>query len=201
MGISDRSMAWKVGRLYMPLRTFQGLDNADTSTQSLSEGTPTVEPITTSEIVGLPMTTADEIAHIHAIPWDLDRLEKVFGRIYFQHAAAGADTPGFIWTSAFFAKQAAMTEFIANADKSTTFAAHTCSTNNPSLEVTVWTDLSWESYLTATDIMFAISIELNALGSASADECKLLGAEIMYTRDACTLAHKEISGEVSTSLV
>lgn len=180
MPIRDKSIGWKEGRLYIPVKMFQGLDNNGTADISLSQGTPTVEPITTSEVVGLPMTTADELAHIHAIPRDLNRDKKVLGRIYFQHAAAGADTPGFIWTSKFFKKQEAMTEFIAGADKSTTFAAHTCSTNNPSLEVTAWTDLSWESYLTALDIMFAISIELNALGSASADECKLLGAEIAY---------------------
>ena len=187
MGMRDRSIGWKEGRRYIPIKMFQGLDNNGTADLTLSQGTPTVEPITTSEVVGLPMTTADEIAHIMDIPRGLNREEKVYGRIYFQHAAAGADTPVFKWTSKFFKKQEAMNEFIANADKSTTFAAHTCSTNNPSLEVTNWTDLSWESYIEKTDIMYAMSVELDNLGSASADECKILGVELAWEREETEL--------------
>jgi hypothetical protein len=190
MGISDRSLAWKYRRLWIPIRTFAGFDNNGTADISLSQGTPTLEPITTSEIAGLPMTTADEIAHILPIPWDMQVSQKVFGRIYFQHAAAGADAPVFKVTSKFFGKQDAMTEFIAGADVSKTFTAHTCSTNNPSLEVTKWEDLDWDDYITDTDLLAAISIELDALGSASADECKLLGFELGYEVNAMNRTHR-----------
>lgn len=201
MPIRDRSIGWKTCRQWIPIREFAGFDNNGTADITLNEGTPTLEPITTSEIAGLPMTTADEVAHIMAIPWNLDRNKKVLGRIFFQHAAAGADTPGFIWTSKFFGKQDAMTEFISGADKSTSFAAHTCSTNNPSLEVTDWTDLSWEDYITATDILYAMSIELNALGSASADECKVLGVELMWQIEATDQYRRRVDLEVARNPV
>lgn len=187
MTMLDTQMRWKTKRLWLPIQTFAGLDNTGTADTSLSQGTPTIEPITTSEIAGLPMTTADEICHVLPIPWDLDRDKKVLGRLIFQHAAAGADTPIFKVGVKFFAKQAAMTEFVAGADTTKTFAAHTCSTNNPSLEATVWTDLDWDDYITSTDVLAGVHVELDDLGSASADECKLLGLELMYEIKALTL--------------
>lgn len=197
MPIKDRHIAWKAARFYRSLRQFQGLDNTGTHTQTLSQGTPTIEAVTTSEIVGLPMNTADEIADVFPIPWDMNRDKTMLARIYFQHAAAGADTPGFIMTSKFWAKQQAMDEFIAGADKAVSFAAHTCSTTNPSLEVTVWTDLVWDDYLTNTDILAAISIELNDLGSAATDECKLLGVEYMYEIEATDKIRRRIAREIA----
>jgi hypothetical protein len=184
MPIRDRSIGWKTCRQWIPIREFAGWDNNGTADITLSAGTATLEPITTSEIAGLPMDAADEICHVMAIPWNINRNKKVLGRIFFQHAAAGADTPIFKWTSKFFGKQDQLTEFIAGADVSTTFAAHTCSTTNPSLEVTVWTDLSWDSYISATDILYAMSIELDSLGSASTDECKVIGVELMWEIEA-----------------
>jgi len=201
MPIRDRSIGWKTCRQWIPIREFAGWDNNGTADISLSEGTPTLEPATTAEIAGLAMTTADEIAHVMPIPWNVARNKKVLGRIFFQHAAAGADTPQFIWTSKFFGKQDAMTEFIAGADVATTFAAHTCSTNNPSLEVTVWTDLSWDSYITATDVLYAMSIELDALGSASADECRVMGVELMWEIEATTKYRKRVVHEIAENPV
>lgn len=183
MPIRDKSIGWKYRRIWIPVHVMAGID-VNTDALTLSQGTPTLEPLTTSEISGIPMTTADEIAHVLPIPWDLRRDKPVLGRIWFQHAAAGADTPGWIMTVKFFGKQDAMTEFIAGKDATVSFASHTCSTNNPSLEVTVWTDLEWDTYITTTDVLAAISIELNALGSASADECKLMGVELAYEIEA-----------------
>jgi len=198
MPIRDKSIGWKEGRIYVPLRAFQGLDNTGTHTQTLSQGTPTIEAITTSEIVGLPMTDADEICHIMAIPRDLNRDKKVLGRIYFQHAAAGADSPEFIWTSKFFKKQEALSEFVAGADKSTSFAAHLCSTTNPSLEVTAWNDLSWESYIEAADILYALSIELHDDGGGASDENKLLAIELAYEIEA-TQTHRQRSRNIAAA--
>lgn len=189
MPIRDNAIGWKDCRLWIPIREFAGFDNDGSSDITLSQGTPTLEALTTSELAGLPMTTADEVCHIMPIPWNMARDKKVLGRIIFQHAAAGADAPVFKWGVKFFAKQDAMTEFVAGADVTTTFTAHTCSTNNPSLEATDWTDLSWDSYLADTDIMAAMHIELDALGGASADECKVIGVELAWEIEA-TKAHR-----------
>ena len=201
MPIRDRHISWKAGRLWRPIQSFAGFDDNGTNQISLSQGTSTLEPLTTSEISDMIMTTADEICDIFPIPWDMNRDKKMLARIYFQHAAAGADTPGFIMTSKFWAKQQAMDEFVAGADKSTTFADHTCSTNNPSLEVTVWTDLSWEDYLTNLDILACISVELNALGSASADEIKLMGIEYAYEIEATDKIRRRIAREIARNPV
>jgi hypothetical protein len=180
MPIKDNAIAWKEGRIWIPIRAFSGLDNNGTDTLSLSQGTPTVEPVGTAEVVGLPMTTADEVCHVLGIPWNLNRDKKVYGRLYFMHAATGADLPIFKFGTKFYGKQEALTEFVAGADKTVTFAAHLCSTTNLSLEVTRWEDLEWEQYMVATDLLAAIHVELDDLGGASADECKLLGVEIAY---------------------
>ena len=197
MPIRDRAVGWKMGRLWIPIRVFQGLDNDGTATLTLSNGTPTLEPITTSEIVGLPMTTADEIAHVLPIPWNLDRDKQVLGRLMFQHAAADADAPIFKVTAKFFGKQDAMTEFIAGADVSVTFGAHTCSTTNPSLEVTDWTDLRWDDYIDDSDVLTGISVELDDLGGASADEIRLLGMELAYEIKATDIIRRKTVAELN----
>jgi hypothetical protein len=196
MPIRDRSIGWKEGRIWIPIRQFAGFDNNGTADISLSAGTPTIEPATTAEIAVLPMTTADEIAHIMPIPRDLDRDQPVLGRIVFAHYATGTDAPVFKWTTKFYAKQDALTEFIANADKSTTFAAHTCSATNLSLEITDWTDLSWDDYIDVNDVLVAMSIELDNLGGASADECKLIGVELAYEVEA-TQTHRQRSSNLA----
>ncbi len=198
-GIRDRSVAWKTKRRWFGIREFSGLDvtGASALLQSLSEGSPTVEPLTTSESAGLPMTTADEASHVFTIPWDLRRDMKVLARLVFQHASADADSPQFTFTSKFFERGEAMTEFVAGADASVAFPAHLCDTNNPSLEATNWADLEWDKYLTADDILAAISIELNALGGATGDECALMGFELMYEIEATDERRRRTAHEVN----
>jgi hypothetical protein len=180
----DQIHPWLLERMWIPIREFQGLDNNGTATLTLSQGTPTVEPHGTAEIVCLPMTTADEIAHFMPLPWTWKNHKKMLARIVFVHGATAADAPVFKVTSKFYARQEAITEFIAGADVTTTFAAHTCSTTNVSIEETVWTDLSWHDYAVKNDRYVGLSIELDALGGASADECRLLGLWLAWER--CT---------------
>jgi hypothetical protein len=161
-----------------------GLDNDGTHTKTLSQGTPTLEASGSAEWITLPMTTADEVQHYMPIPWDLDRDRPVRARLHFVHAAAGADSPVFKFGYLFFAKQAQVVEVKGNADKDVSMTAHTCSTTNPSLEVTDWMNLDFEDYIAATDVAVGFCVELDALGGAAADECKLLGVELEYTVDA-----------------
>lgn len=197
MPIRDRSIGWKAGRLWRPICTWAGFDNNGTDSISLSQGTPVMAPATTAEIAGMTMDAADEICDIFPIPWDMNRDKKMLARIFFQHNATGADTPQFTFTSKFYGKAVALTEFVAGADKSTAFASHTCSTTAASLEVTVWTDLSWDSYLTNTDVLAAISLEANSLGSASADEIVLLGVEYMYELEATDSIRRRTAREIA----
>lgn len=199
MPIRDHAIGWKLKRLYIPIRVMQGLDNNGTNTQSLNEGTSPLAVITTMEVVGMVMTTADELAHVMGIPWDMDRDAVVRGRIYFQHNATAADAPIFKWLTKFYAKQAALTEFFAAPDVTTTFAAHTCSTTAASLEVTNWNDLSWDDYIVSEDVFVAFGVELDDLGGSSADECVLLGVEIEYQVKATDeYRHKSVAEAANT---
>lgn len=184
MPSDDRHFAWRTKRIWFSAKDFLGFDNNGTSDISLSQGTPTMEPATTIELASLPMTTADEIQHLIPVPWDMDRDQTMRVRVHFQHAAAGADTPQFKFAYKFFSRQDQTVEIKGNADKDVTLTAHTCSTTNPSYEVTNWNDLDTEDYISSTDIAMGMCLELDALGSASADECKIFGIELEYTIDA-----------------
>jgi hypothetical protein len=182
MPIADRSLGWKYKRLWIPIQGFAGLDDNGTNTISLSQGTPTLEPASgTLEIATIPMTTADEVHHVMPIPWDLDRAQPVCGRVFFIHASTDAsDAPVFKVTALFYAKQAQTVEAQGGADKSVSITHPGTVATDDSLEVTNWTELGWEDYITDTDIMVAITLELDALGSATADECEIIGLELGY---------------------
>jgi len=105
--------------------------------------------------------------------------------VYFGHESATGDT-GIIWKlgTLFFAKQAALVELQGGADTTTTFAAHTCAATADSLEVTDWNDLSWDDYITSTDILAGLALEFDTNGTAEDDECNLLGIELCYEANA-----------------
>jgi hypothetical protein len=129
----------------------------------------------------------DEVDLFEPIPYDLDRSQKVAGRIWFCHSSTDADTPDWVVKTKFHAKQATLVDFDTSEDVATAFAAAACSTTEESLEVTAWKDLSWDDYITATDIAFGLIIECNGLGSAGANEIEFIGFEIAYVPDECLL--------------
>ncbi len=182
MAIQDRTMGWKYKRLWIPIREFAGFDNNGTADITLSAGTPTLEPASgTLEVANLPMTTADEVHTVIPIPWDLNRNAKVLGRVWFIHASTDAgDVPSFIVAGLFFAEAAETVEAQGGAEWTGTLTHPGTSATDNSLEITNWTDLNWDDYITVTDIMVAITLELNALGTATADECEILGLELAY---------------------
>ena len=183
-GRRARQMASKVGRLWLPANQFMGLDNNGTANITLSQGTPTLEPASgTLEVAVIPMTTADEVHTVIPLPWDMDRSADVAGRVWFIHASTDAsDAPVYKVGVKFFGKQAQTVEAQANADKVTSITHPGTVATDDSLEVTDWTALDWKSYLADSDIAAAISVELDNLGSSTADECELVGIELAYQR-------------------
>lgn len=174
----------KVGRIWLPSVNFQGLD-VNTSKISLAQGTPTVEPTSgLSEIACIPMTTADEVHTILPLPWDYDRDFKMAGRIWFAHASTDAsDAPVFKVGVLFYGKQASLVEMAGGADVVTSITHPGTVATDDSIEITNWTDLGWDGYVAAADVLAGISVELDALGSATADECEFLGLELAYQRN------------------
>jgi len=197
-GITDRLMAWKEERLWIGA-PMMGAYSDGTDTLSPANGTPILDPLDAVESVGWLMASAgDEVHFLWPVPRTWSRTDKVLARIYFEHAAGAADTPEWKVGVLFYGKQASFAECQANADKVTTFDAHTCSTTDPSLEVTKWTDLSFDDYAASTDVLMGISIECNSLGSASGGEIKLLGIEFAWEVDACEEVHRKLISEVES---
>jgi hypothetical protein len=182
--VRARLMASRVGRIWLASHLFQGLDNNGTASISLSEGTPTVEPTSgPSELVCIPMTTADEVHTIMPLPWDMDMDAPVAGRIWFAHASTDAsDAPVWKVGVVFVKKQATLPELAAGADVVTSITSAATSATDDSLEITPWYNLSWDSYIDTGDMLAGISVELDALGSAGADESEFLGLELAYQR-------------------
>lgn len=200
-GVVDRHIQWKAGRLWLPIHTFQGLDNNGTSTISLSQGTPTVEATSgPSELVSIPMNTADEAHTIIPVPWDLKRTGYVAARVYFIHASTDAsDAPVFIVGSNFMAKQATVPELKGGAETTTTITHGGTSATDDSLELTPWELLAWKDYINELDVLIGLTLELDALGSASTDEPEILGLEIAYDIEACKMNSYSVSNLVDNN--
>ncbi len=172
----------KVKRLWIPIREFAGFDNNGSSDISLSQGTPTLEPASgTIELASLPMTTADEVHHILPIPSDMDIDKDMAARVFFIHASTDAgDKPVFKLGYLFFARQAQTVEIKANVDEDVSLTSDATASTDDSLESTDWYRLSTATYIEDTDVMMGLSLELDALGSATADESEILGVELAY---------------------
>ncbi len=190
-GIVDRMIFWKERRLWLPHNSFLGVIGTAGADTGLSNGTPLVAAAAGgSELGVLQMAAAaDEFATMIPIPWDLDRTKRVLGRIWFIHSSTDADAPVWLVKSKFHAKTATVVDTDTSEDVATTFAAHTCSATAESLEITKWTDLSWHTHITSTDVMVQLLLEADNLGGASANEVEFLGLELMYEADATHDAH------------
>jgi hypothetical protein len=199
-GITDRLMAWKEERLWIGA-PMMGAYSDGTDTLGPANGTPILDPLDAVESVGWLMAAAgDEVHFLWPVPRTWSRTDKVLARIYFEHASATTtDAPVWKVGVLFYGKQAQLAECQANADKVTTFTAHTCGSADPSLEVTKWTDLSFDDYAASTDVLMGISIECDSLGSASANEVKLIGIEFAWEVNACELVHRKLISEVESA--
>ena len=196
-----RQSGSRVGRIWIGARQFQGLDNNGTADISLSQGTPTWEPTSgLSEIGCIPLTNADEVHTILPVPWDLDINAQVGGRIWFAHASTDAnDKPVFKVTALFFAKQAGLIELQAAPDVSVTITHPGTSATDDSLEITNWTNLRWNEYITRTDILVGITVELDDDGGGAATEMEFLGLELAYQRNAAGLHFQTSAGFIRSN--
>jgi hypothetical protein len=172
--VNDDNIGWNRKRIFIKPRVMMGvLDNA-TSGVPASLGTGEAvfeEAVAGSELAALLIGAAgDEVYDFMPIPWDMDVTQPMRFRVWFIHAATSADAPIWKVMYQFFAKQAAVADFIANADETVTFDAHTCSTTNNSLEVTAWAESTSETKYRAGDFALGLAVECDSLGSASGDE-------------------------------
>lgn len=177
--IRDKDIAWNRRRVFFPCNQMAGVLNDS----SLGAGAPTIIElsITGSELIGLPFDDEDEVYTYWPIPWDMDIEQPIRFRVWFIHASTSADTPAFQVDYKALGKQAAVVDVKASPNESVAIPAHTCSTTDNSLEVTAWAESTSNMYLTATDFLLLLALEMTSLGGASADECEILGLEMDYT--------------------
>jgi hypothetical protein len=102
-------------------------------------------------------------------------------RVWFVHASTSADTPAFQVDYKAVGKQAAVSDAKSSPDESVSIPAHTCSTTDNSLEITAWAESTSDLYIVGTDFALLLALEMTDLGSATADECEIMGLEMDYT--------------------
>jgi len=198
MPIVDHQIGWKAGRFFLPAKLFNLVFTTD-SMQGQSNGNP-VEAVQAGagELAVVQIGAAgDELSAFVPIPWDLDRDAPVLARVWFVHSSTDADAPVWILKSKFHSKQATVVDMDTSEDIATTFDAHTCSTTAESLEITDWTDLDWDSYITASDIAVGLLLECDNLGSADANEIEFVGLELAYQIKATDQAGRWMSSTLA----
>ncbi len=197
MPINDDNIGWNRKRIFLPARQMMGVLDDSTSGIPASLGTGVAvfeEAVAGSELAAMVIGAAgDEVYDFMPIPWDMDLTQPMRFRVWFIHAATSADKPIWKVMYQFFAKQAAVADFIANADETVTFGSHTCSTTNNSLEVTAWAESASETYVREGDFGLGLAVECDNLGGASGDEIKFLGLEIQYTVAAAPNRARQIT--------
>jgi hypothetical protein len=159
--ITDSRIAWNRKRVFFAPAQMAGI----LADASLGAGVPALAEISaTFEIVGMPLRDEDEIYHFYPIPWDMDIKQPLRFRVWFIHAATGADTPTFQVDYKGVAKQAA-----------------------------IWAESTSDLFLTSTDFALQLALEITDLGSASNDEIKLMGLEMDYTIAAAPGSFRRIT--------
>ena len=185
MPVSDRTMGWRAGRLWIPHQLFNIIGTAGAATGQ-SAGNPVVAVQSGAGELSIVQIEADgdELSAVIPIPLNMDRSAKVLGRIIFCHNSTDADAPVWIVKTKFHQKQATLVDLDTSEDVAVTFDAHTCSTTTASLEATKWTDLEWDGYIGDNDLLAGLLIECDSMGGASLNEIEFLGIELMYQIDA-----------------
>jgi hypothetical protein len=177
MALQDDNIAWNRRRMFIAPQDMTGV----VADASLGNGVPVLAEISAAfEIVGLQIDAdADEVYHFLPIPWDMDIKEPLRFRVWFDHASADADVPVFAVAYKGVGKQASLTDAKSTPDETVTFDAHTCSTTNPSTEITEWAESVSDTKIVSTDFGILLALTCDTM-YGSAGEIKVLGLEIDY---------------------
>lgn len=187
--ITDEGIAHKFGYLFLDAPNAQGvLSYSDAENKSLGTGTPShVEVLAAAQLTGIAMATNDEVFWYLTRNqlWDADLSKDVEARLIFMSTGGASDT-GVDFKA--FIKGCAAAEAItaanSSADGSITFPAQTIAGANK-VEATPFKPFNVPETL-EDDLLIMLAAELDDSGDASADEIKLLGIELKYTRRICT---------------
>lgn len=194
---TDKKIAWNRRRAFFNCKLMAGL----LDDKSLGAGTSDITELSIggSEVVALPFDDEDEVYHYFPIPWDMNIDEPIRFRVWFVHASTSADTPAFQVDYKGIAKQEAVVDAKASTDEAVAIPAHTCSTTDNSLEVTAWAESTSDLKLLSTDFLLMMALEMTDLGSASANECEVLGFEMDYVVGAAPGPNRKMTRDAVPS--
>jgi hypothetical protein len=201
MPINDDNIGWNRKRLWIPVNVFMGLLESTNLLTSLGAGAAVLqEAQSDSELAGLQAgADGDEIYTMLPIPWDMDLTQPMRFRVWFGHTQATADTPVFKVLYKFIAKQIALSDAGSSADETVTFTAHTNAATANALEITAWAESASETYWREGDFGILLCLEIDSLGSASANEITIMGLEIQYAVAAAPNNARRITDGQPTS--
>lgn len=196
--INDKNIAWNHGRQFIPARKFSSVTNialtGGAMNKGVSNGSPDTDggPLagdygaTATECWGIDIAAAgDEVATYIPVGWNWDTGKGLEFRVWFVHQTADEDTP--VWKVHLLSREAgaeALLPVLDNAGQTITFPAHTVAATADVVEVTDWSKALPGTV--ASDNFLGISVELDAVGSAGANEINLIGLEVGYTVKATT---------------
>jgi len=191
-GQTNATLGLVRGSWWIPARFMSGMLSRSGADISEGDNTPvhaanslggselTCVTIDTGEAGATPM----EIYHFMYLPREWDMSYPLDARIVFVHAAAAADA-GIDWTFhyKFYGLQSALTDCKVSGDGAITFAAHTASATDDSIEATAWTALDTVATYAATDLFWGFAVTCTDMGASSANEIELMGVEFRYTQN------------------
>lgn len=195
--IDDIGIKHKRGIVTIPRSAF--LVGAAGASTGLGVGTPAeAELLTTSELAGISMDTADEIYALIPNIWDANQAHDIEGRIVWVNMKAGA-AAGVDWTMHVkgMGDAEAISDAKVSADGSAVFAASTATAVNVQ-RVTEWAPLSLleavagedNQWKTRNDPTLAVAVTLADKGDAAADEVRFVMAQLRYTREICDVQRR-----------
>lgn len=184
----DNQIGWKRQVQEIPARWMAGMLSSAGADASQGTGAAAHSAIglTGAELTCVQMEVNDEIYHFMRIPtcWDMNHVIKV--GVNLIHSATGADTPIFSVSYKLLGVQdTALVDAVASADEKVTFAAHTCSTTDDSIEETNFYATAIHTNYASTDKYIALALVLDDAGSASAGELEVMSLLIEYQPSFC----------------
>jgi hypothetical protein len=190
--VDDNAIQWKYGYHTIWPHTAKGLLEVAGVQTSLGAGGAVFSELSLagSELSGLAMETGDELYDLVDLMghpgWMMDLTRDIQCQIVFDGGATGGRS-GIVW-KAFckgLASGVAMTDVLVSPDGSITFASFTEAAVVSGIFKTEWKPFNVSGAGLATDSFLGVCIELDADGTASADELKLICARLKYTIAAC----------------
>lgn len=149
---------------------------------STSSGTPAWKEVSTLNVHGWRMTTADEVAALTAIPWDFDPAYNIAARVAW--TSTSADNDGGIIFNVSWGEitQGASLATATVAGLADDIAASADSSNLPNtFKYTTWDTFTHAALSTYNgNKIVQMSVELDADGDAAADEVHMLFVQFAY---------------------